>query len=71
MVKKLTFKILGMHCTSCAINIDMELEDTEGVLQSNTNYANQETEVKFDGDKIVDSEIINIIKKTGYEAQPI
>ncbi len=39
MNKKVIFKIQGMHCTSCAMNIDGELEDTEGIKEAKTNYA--------------------------------
>lgn len=67
MIKK-KFKIIGMHCTSCAINIDGELEDTAGVKQSNTSYAKQQTEVEFDQNKIEAKKIIEIIKQVGYDA---
>jgi Cu+-exporting ATPase len=70
MTKKL-FKITGMHCTSCAMNIDGELEDTDGIKESNTNYAKSQTEVKFDPEKISDKSITEIIKKIGYQANPI
>src|SRR5205085_6844385 len=36
---EVTFKISGMHCTSCAMNIDGEIEELEGVLSSSTHYA--------------------------------
>lgn len=68
MITKTIFKISGMHCTSCAMNIDGELEDTEGVMESNTNYARQQTEVKFDADKVSENKIVEIIKKVGYSA---
>ncbi len=68
---KLKLKIDGMHCTSCAMNIDGELEDTEGVKESNTNYAKQVTEVEFDDSKINLQKIINIIKTVGYSATPL
>ena len=58
-----------MHCTSCAFNIDGELEDTEGVIESNTNYAKSETEVEFDEEKITVEQIIKCIENTGYKAQ--
>ncbi len=67
MTKK-KFKISGMHCTSCAINIDGELEDTEGVKESNTNYAKQETEVEFDEKKVNEKKILEIISSVGYSA---
>lgn len=69
-MKKIKLKIDGMHCTSCAMNIDGELEDTEGVKQSNTNYAKQVTEVEFDEEKLSDKKIIEIIKSVGYTAIP-
>lgn len=68
---KLKLKIEGMHCTSCAMNIDGELEDTEGVKESNTNYAKQQTEVEFDDTKINLQKIIEIIKTVGYSAAPL
>lgn len=70
MTKK-KFKISGMHCTSCAMNIDGDLEDTDGIKQANTNYAKSQTEVEFDENKITDKKIINIIAKTGYAADNI
>jgi len=66
----LKLKIIGMHCTSCAMNIDGELEDTLGVINASTSYAKQITEVKFDNTLTPDN-IIDIIKKAGYEANII
>lgn len=57
-----------MHCTSCALTVDMDLEETEGVKESNTSYAKQKTEVTFDSDIIMPEKIIEIIQKTGYVA---
>ncbi|MCL4366491.1 cation transporter [Patescibacteria group bacterium] len=67
MIKK-KFKITGMHCTSCAITIDMDLEDMEGIKSAKTSYAKAETEVEFDAEKITDDRVLETIKKSGYEA---
>lgn len=69
-MRKIKFKINGMHCTSCAMNIDGELEDTEGIKSSSTNYAKQQSEVEFDEDKINSEKIISIINSVGYSATP-
>ena len=45
LVKK-KLKIDGMHCTSCAMNIDFGLEDLEGIKSVKTRYAKQECEVE-------------------------
>lgn len=71
-MKKVKLKIEGMHCTSCAMNIDGDLEDLlEGVKSSSTNYAKSETEVEFDEGKVKTEDIIKTIEKTGYKAQTI
>lgn len=64
-------KIAGMHCSSCAMNIDFDLEDLDGVNSAKTNYAKEETEVEFDLAKLKVEQVLEQIKKTGYEASPI
>jgi P-type Cu+ transporter len=68
MIKK-KFKISGMHCTSCAMNIDGELEDTEGVKSASTNFAKGVVEVEYDSEKLDDKKIISAIKTAGYSAE--
>lgn len=69
MIKTIVLSIKGMHCISCAMDIDGELEDN-GVKCAKTNYAKSKTEVEFDENRINEEKIIQIIKKTGYEALP-
>ena len=63
------FKIGGMHCTSCAMNIDFDLEELNGVKSSKTNYAKQVTEVVFDPQSISIKDIISVISKLNYIAR--
>lgn len=65
---KTKLKIEGMHCTSCAMDIDMDLEEVSGIKSARTSYARQETEVEFD-DQLVDiDKILDTVKTTGYQA---
>ncbi len=68
LVKK-KLKIEGMHCSSCAMSIDMDLEDLEGVKDVRTNYAKQETDVEYEEGVVDLPTILQQIKKTGYTAQ--
>lgn len=70
-MKTIKLNIFGMHCTSCAMNIDGELEDIEGVKESKTNYAKQVTEVTFDPEKISVEKMILVIRKIddSYDAE--
>lgn len=64
-------KIEGMHCTSCAMCIDMDLEVLEGVYSCKTSYAKAETEVEYDHEKIDLEKITETIKKSGYSSRAL
>lgn len=66
---KAKLRISGMHCTSCSMLIDGDLEDTKGVISARTNYAKETLEVEFNEKEIKVEEIVEIIRKTGYQAQ--
>ena len=68
-MKKVKLKIEGMHCTSCAMNIDFDLEDLEGVTNVKTSYAREETEVEFDDEKVEINQVLTTVEQTGYKAK--
>lgn len=68
-MKTQTFTITGMHCTSCALNIDFDVEELKGVKESKTHYAKSQTTVMFDETIVSEKDIISVIKKLGYEAR--
>lgn len=68
IVKK-KLKIDGMHCTSCAMTIDFDLEDLG--VKSKTSYAKQECEVEFDENKVKLPQILKTVEKSGYQAKPV
>lgn len=72
-MQKIKLNIYGMHCTSCAMNIDGELEDTAGVKEAKTNYAKQQTEITFDPDKVSIDKMVSIIRKIDdkYDAEVV
>ncbi len=63
MTKK-TFKVEGMHCTSCALMIESDLEDA-GVTSS-CSYAKETLDVEFDEKKIDEEIIRKVVSKSGY-----
>lgn len=68
---KKKFKIEGMHCSSCALNIDFGLEDLDGIISSKTSYVRQETEVEFETTKINLDKIFKQIEKSGYKVKTV
>jgi len=65
------FKVQGMHCQSCATNIDWELEDLEGVADARTSLAAGLTEVNYDAAKLGPAELLAAIQKAGFSAEAL
>jgi Cu+-exporting ATPase len=64
-MKKKTFTIDGMHCTSCALLIESDLEDAG--VKATCSYAKQTLTVEFDETKIGEKNIKDVVAKAGYQ----
>lgn len=63
------FNIKGMHCTSCAMNIDGALEDTEGVISAETSYAKSQVTVSYNAQVVSEKTLRKIIAAEGYQVE--
>ncbi|KKS92089.1 MAG: Heavy metal translocating P-type ATPase [Candidatus Collierbacteria bacterium GW2011_GWB1_44_6] len=61
-------KLSGLHCTSCAVNIDLALEDLPSV-KAKTNYAKSETKIEYNPGKVTLDEIHFVIRDLGYSIE--
>ncbi|PWU23007.1 copper-translocating P-type ATPase [Candidatus Cerribacteria bacterium 'Amazon FNV 2010 28 9'] len=67
-MKKISFPISGMHCASCAANIQRTLQKTKGVVNANVNYANEQATVEYDEKVGSEKNIEKAIATLGYTA---
>jgi copper chaperone CopZ len=65
----ITYKICGMHCNSCAMNIDGELEDIPGVKKASTHYAKSTTTIEYNPQLVTEKNLQQTIEKLGYTTQ--
>jgi len=65
-MQKITIKISGMHCSSCSMVIDGDLEDLDGVISSKTNFAKGISEIEYDQTKVSVEDLNKVIQKAGY-----
>ena len=70
-IKTIKLNLEGLHCTSCIMNIEGELEDTPGVKKVKASFAKSEAEVTFDEALVSPEKIVGIINKLGYQAEII
>lgn len=62
---KQVFKITGMHCSSCAMNIEWTLDDLG--VKSKCSYAKSEIEIEFDPEKITPADLNRAVSSLGYQ----
>jgi len=66
--KKISIQIGGMTCQSCANRIEKVLNKKPFVQQAGVNFAAEEAQVVFDSTQANETQIIEIIHKTGFSA---
>lgn len=66
--KKISIQIGGMTCQSCANRIEKVLNKKPFVQQAGVNFAVEEAQVVFDATHASETQIIEIIHKTGFSA---
>ncbi|MEG1482470.1 heavy metal translocating P-type ATPase [Clostridium sp.] len=66
-----SFKINGMTCASCSARIEKVLNKTEGIENAIVNLATEKATVTYDKGSISPKDIIDKVKKTGYDAEEI
>lgn len=65
----ITLNIKGMHCTSCAMNIDGALEETKGVYKAVTSYAKGKVTVLYDEKVLSIKQLQDCIAQAGYDSE--
>ncbi len=67
-MKKVSFAVGGMHCATCALNIERRLGKLEGVASANVNYASNKAMVEYDEAKVGAGDFKEAIEGLGYNA---
>lgn len=63
MIKK-SYTVKGMHCPSCALVIESDLEDAG--ITAQCNYARAILDVEFDETKVQEAKIADVVHSSGY-----
>ena len=66
--ERVEFRVTGMTCAACSSRIDKVLNKTKGITSASVNLTTEIATVNYYPDLISTEEIIERIKKLGYEA---
>ncbi len=67
-MNKVTLKLRGMSCASCANRIDSAIQATRGVVSCNVNFALEQVMVEYDAEKTNPTTIQQAVEAIGYQA---
>ena len=70
MIKK-TFRVEGMHCSNCPMEVEGIEDDLPGIKQVSASYRTGQMVVEFDETKASDAQIMAAVEKRGYQAFPL
>jgi copper chaperone CopZ len=68
MVKK-TFRVEGMHCSNCPMEVESIEDDLPGIKKVSASYQKGQMVVEFDEKLVSDAQIIAAVKNRGYHAE--
>lgn len=68
-MKKLSVKIEGMSCASCAAGLEKRLKETAGVENAVVNFATGKAYLDYDPDQLSSGDILKIIKREGFSGK--
>jgi Cu+-exporting ATPase len=59
----------GMHCQSCSMLVQMELEDLPGVVTAASDFNTGITEVTYDPAQVTVDDLVAAVVSAGYGAE--
>ena len=69
MLEKKIFDVQGMHCASCANNVEKAIKPLETVRSATVNLINNTLKVCFDAEKLNPEIIIEAVEKLGFKCK--
>ncbi len=62
-----TYKVSGMHCASCAANIERTLKKVAGIRTASVNFGTETLSVEYDASRLTLRDIANSITPLGFK----
>jgi copper chaperone CopZ len=70
MIKKI-YRVEGMMCPNCAMNLEGIEDDLPGIRMIIASYQRSRMEVEFDESRVTEAQILAAVQKAGYNAEAL
>lgn len=61
----------GLHCQSCSMLVQMELEDVPGVVSANSDFRTGMTDIEYDPAATTVDDLVAAVVRAGYGAEAV
>ena len=68
VIIKKTFRVEGMHCSNCAMNIEGIEDELPGIKQVSASYQKGQMVVEYDEEQVSEAQILLAVRERGYQA---
>ncbi len=68
-MEKISIKISGMSCSSCAQKVEKALKQVDGVQSAAVNLPMEKAYIEYDPDKVSEKQLLGEVEKTGFQSQ--
>jgi copper chaperone CopZ len=66
-LEKKELNVVGMHCPSCAIAVELSIKDLDGVKDSKADLNQNKVEVEFLAEKVSDIDLAKAVEEAGFK----
>ena len=64
----MTYRIQGFSCVTCAVGLDVILEQQKGVVRAKSSYNDARTTIVFHPESVTESSLRALIAEMGFRA---
>lgn len=69
VLNKKEINVVGMHCPSCAIAVELSMKDLDGVEEAKSNLETNTVEVEYDSELVSDVDLAGAVREAGFEVK--
>ncbi len=66
-MKRLSFRVDGITCSGCAVDVETVLKNTDGIYGAEASYSNGSVNIDYHQEEIDESQVRELIKKLGLK----
>ena len=68
-IQEIIFKVEGIVCTGCAMDMENVMLNTDGIEEASVNYADGTFMIKYNVDEIDAQNVFERVKKLGFKTK--